>query len=415
MPTRRQVLAMGGGALLLPGLPALADDHGEHNFLFVFCFGGWDVTRVFAPLFDSSVVSMEDDATLATLGGLSFVDSEERPSVRAFFEDHAEKSCVINGFEVTSITHQRCLQILMTGTGSTGRDDWGSRIANGSNRELTLPHVVVGGPAYTADLANDVVRLGNDGQFERLFSGSSLAKASRPTDIPSAATAAEVDAFLRGDLDRYMASNAGQDGERFGSLYTTALDRQALLDAGGGVDFDPERSEPPLRSQLATALDALEMGLSRCAQVEYRGTFEQTWDTHSDNRRQSDHFEELFDVLGDLMRELTLRPSPNGSGALSDNTTVVVWSEMARTPSLNTSNGKDHWTFTSCLVIGDGVTGGRVVGGFDETQVGLPLDLASGELSDSGVTLDAANIGATLLALADVDPGEDEPILGVLA
>ncbi|MCP4808046.1 MAG: DUF1501 domain-containing protein [Proteobacteria bacterium] len=415
MISRRHLLALGSSALLLPSFPALADEDGERKFLFVFCFGGWDVTRVYAPLFESPVVSMESDAAASTIGGLTFVDSEARPSVRSFFESHAEKACVINGFEVTSITHQRCLQILQTGSGAGSRDDWGSRIGHGSSLDPTMPYVVVGGPAYTSELANDVVRLGNDGQFERLLSGSSLELASRPAEPLSEATAAEVDAFLRGDIERFVEAGVGQDGARFGGLYTNALDRQATLASQGGVDFNPEKTSPPVRAQLNTALDALELGLSRCAQVEYQGTFEQTWDTHSDNSRQSDHFEELFEVLSDLMDDLALRPSPGGSGTLADETTVVVWSEMARTPALNTSNGKDHWTFTSCMLVGDGITGGRVVGGFDDTQLGQPIDLSTGELSDAGTTLGAANIGATLLALADVDPGEDEPIVGILA
>lgn len=415
MLTRRHLLALGGSAMLLPGLPALAEDGSERKFLFVFCFGGWDVTRVFAPLFGASAVSMEDDATLSELGGIPFVDSAARPSVRAFFDQHAEKTCVINGFEVTSITHQRCLQILMTGSGAGGRDDWGSRIANASAHAPTLPYVVVAGPAYTDQLANDVVRLGNDGQFERLFSGTSLELAERPAAAPTAATAAEIDAFLRGDLEAFIAAESGQDGGRFGELYTTALDRQARLMSDVDVDFNPELTEPPIRAQMNTALDALELGLSRCAQVEYKGTFEQTWDTHSDNRRQSDHFEELFEVLGGLMDDLEARPSPTGAGTLADDTTVVVWSEMGRTPGLNTSAGKDHWTFTSCMLIGGGVQGGRVFGEYDDTQVGAPMDLATGDVSDTGVTLTAANIGATLMALADTDPGPDEPILGVLA
>jgi len=91
---------------------------------------------------------------------------------------------------------------------------------------------------------------------------------------------------------------------------------------------------------------------------------------------------------------------------LSENTTVVVLSEMGRTPKLNSTGGKDHWTFTSAMLIGSGIRGGQAVGGYDDTLMGLPTDLGSGETTESGTPLTAAHLGATLMALADIDPAE---------
>ena len=63
---------------------------------------------------------------------------------------------------------------------------------------------------------------------------------------------------------------------------------------------------------------------------------------------------------------------------------------------------------------GAGVAGGRVVGAYDDTLLGRRVDLASGEVTDSGTLLGSEHIGATILALADVD-SEFSPISAVLA
>jgi hypothetical protein len=77
---------------------------------------------------------------------------------------------------------------------------------------------------------------------------------------------------------------------------------------------------------------------------------------------------------------------------------------MGRTPLLNQTNGKDHWPYTSVLMIGGGLTGGRVVGGFDDAYYGRLVDPSTGDTTDEGEVLSAEAVGATLLAMADIDP-----------
>ena len=104
-----------------------------------------------------------------------------------------------------------------------------------------------------------------------------------------------------------------------------------------------------------------------------------------------------------------------GGGALAEETTVVFISfisfisEMGRFPQLNSSGGKDHWTFTSALLMGAGVRGGTTVGAFDEYLVGQTLDFDTGELTESGDLMSADDLVATVLALGDVDPGDYVP------
>ena len=142
------------------------------------------------------------------------------------------------------------------------------------------------------------------------------------------------------------------------------------------------------------------------------------WDTHGDNDEgQTALFETLFDGLGQLMRQLEAAPGRR-TPTLLDETVVVVLSEMGRSPYLNSNAGKDHWPYTSAMILGPGITGDRMVGGWRDGFKGQPIDLATGEPDDAGTTITAESVGATLLAMADIDPGDyvpgHSPIEGIL-
>ena len=143
-----------------------------------------------------------------------------------------------------------------------------------------------------------------------------------------------------------------------------------------------------------------------------------SYDTHSANfYYQGNHFTDLFGRLHELMVLLENTPG-TVAPTLMEETTVVVHSEMGKTPQLNTS-GKDHWPFTSTMLLGSGFTPNRVVGSYTGSMGAEKIDFATGELFDGGNVMTATTIGATLLAMADIDPGDwaldSGPILGVLS
>lgn len=417
--SRRELLALAStgvmGASLWPGR-AFADDPLGRKFLFLYARGGWDPTFVFQPA--ASAAYQPNESTLAEAGGIPFVDAPFRPSVRRFFEAWGHRACVINGFEVRSVTHERCARILLTGRSQADADDWPAILA-GESSGFMLPGLVVHGPSYTARHTSAVMRLGNVGQLSTLLDGSALSWSDQQTRPLSDASAAAVDAFVAARSQDYAAAAGPGQQTRFAQDQATSMERLALvrsmegdldLSVGLGDDwlFVPERIEP--------ALTCLELGLTRCAMVEHAGLWDVGWDTHTGIEDQSDHFELLFADLMVILGMLGDRSGPQG-GTLLDETVVVVISEMGRTPTLNPVGGKDHWTMTSALMLGPGVVGGRVIGAYDDDFVGQPTDLASGEPAEGGALMTAAHLGATLLALGDVDPAEyttAEPITAAL-
>ncbi len=417
MYSRRQLFGLTAAATAALTLPrrARAATAANRKFIFVYAQGGWDPTRVFADGFDHDGVDMELSAERASAGGIAYVDHADRPSVRAFFEAHHARAVVLNGVMVRSIAHEICTMISMTGTSSGVAPDWPAVIASRQGASLILPHLVLGGPSFPGDLGVGVARTGSNGQLEALLSGESLELNDLVLRALRRPSQQRVDQFVAGRAAaRAGAAHNATEARLTGDFQSAVEHMQALKDLQYEMDFS---TSGDLESQLPVAIDALTRGVSRC--VTLSGGTAGTWDTHAANDDlQSPQWESLFAGLLQLQARLEATEGDDG-GTLADQTTVVVLSEMGRTPALNGFSGKDHWPFTSVLLFGDGLAGDRTVGSWDENWYGRPVDPASAEVDEAGQTLSAEAVGATLLALADIDPGEFvsgvEPLTGVLA
>ena len=389
--------------------------------LFVFCEGGWDTSKVFTPDFESGNVVMNDTDELATANGITYCASSLRPSVSTWFETYGGRTCVINGIEVRSITHERCSKLILTGEGSAGHDDWPSTIAAMSRNSLLAPHLVVIGGAYTSRYTSVVVRVGSDGQLPVLLDGTAVTDMNDIVVTPAGSdTTALVDAYVKRRAEVYAAI-AGKGREaRYAAQYSDLLDQiAAFTPLASEVDLTAavKGCQRDMAADCAVAFSCFEKGISRCAMVRYRGECSTGWDTHSNNDDQDEHYDGLFASLAEAVADLDARTGIDGS-PLADTTTIVVISEMGRAPQLNHANGRDHWTFTSAMLIGAGIRGGQVIGANDSYYLGRPIDLTSGDFDDAGTGLLPDHLGATLYALADVDPAdagvEEDPILAAL-
>jgi hypothetical protein len=400
-------------AALLASRPSLAGTRPApmRKMIFLFCRGGWDPSMVFAPALDNPAVDTEAGAVAAEAGGITFVDSIERPSVRRFFERWGSQAAVINGLEVRSITHDRCTRLMLTGALDGAADDWPAILAADAGSDVLLPHLVMSGPSFTDRYTNKVVRMGSSHQFSDLLSGDALTASDMRISAPSAADEARARDFLKQQVTRFEETIG--KGTRFGQSYGQVLEQLAELESiRDEIGLDASSTTPLCHSdplgEMSALLRCFELGVARTGMVRYDGWCANGWDTHSQNSMQSRHFEELFWILDQLMDMLQTSPGTTG-GTMLEEVSVMVFSDMGRHPRLNVSMGKDHWTFTSAMLMGAGIAGGQVVGEMDEDFRGHPVDLASGAATSSGTALTPEHIGATLLALGDIDPSTHLP------
>lgn len=389
----------------------------ERRFLFVFANGGWDLTWGLVPMFDNPRVDTPTDGSAPTMaGGHLIVDGPGRPAVKQWFDRWGSQTAMLHGFEVRSVAHLNCRRILFTGETSAFSDDWPTLIASqGVGRELALPHLIVSGPGYAANYPDLAARVGEDGQLGALLNLDMLSR----RDVPLAPQKADGLSAVQ----EYLAARAAGLQATAPTTATADLYQQIGKHQAAIPDLESAFSETNLSSastfseKLQLACDVLEGGISRCALVKHNGFNEVTWDNHGGIEAQGLHYQDLFEGLEVLMRELQDRPGPTG-GTLLDDTCVVVLSEMSRHPVMNLTTGKDHWTWTSAMLVGAGVAGGVAAGGYDGDVFGLPIDPISGMPSASGNILQSRHLGATLLALAGIDPTphftNDTPVIEAL-
>jgi uncharacterized protein (DUF1501 family) len=399
--SRRTLLRSLAAATLLPALPARAAPLPGRKFVFVFVRGGWDTTRVFSPLFHEPDIDMEPEATLAEAHGLPFVDHPERPSVHTFFQVHGQDVAVLDGLLVRSVNHAVCERLVLTGSSRPDAPDWPTILGSTWGDQLAVPSLVVNGPTMPGRLHRYTSIAGGGGQLSDLLLGDAVDR-RLPVDVED-----RLDAFLTERL-----ASPPSDHPAVQRMWDASSDGLARA-----LRLRDETATIPLQltsvtSAMETSTDLLAQGVCRCVSFSDAG-----WDTHSANEAQSGSFSRLFNLLGTLINRLRRADGADG-GTLYDETTIVVLSEMGRTPYLNDKRGKDHWPYTAAMLIGAGIRGGQRVGGYDRFLNGSTVDLTSGERHASGVVLSPSHLGATLLALGDVDPTPwvaEPPIAAVMA
>ena len=116
------------------------------------------------------------------------------------------------------------------------------------------------------------------------------------------------------------------------------------------------------------------------------------WDTHGQNFKQlKDRLLPPFDQgLAALFEDL-------GERGLIDETLVVVVGEFGRTPQINATAGRDHWSGVfSAVFAGAGVRGGQVIGASD-SQAAHPATRG----------WYPADLGATVYTALGIDPSSE--------
>ena len=414
---RRHFLCGSLGAYAALGVPkVLANETSNRKFIFVFAQGGWDPTRVFVDQASNPMVDTEWLAERQTVGSIQYVSHPERPSVDQFFQNYHAKSLICNGVQVRSIAHEICTRIAFTGGTSGEGADWATLLGTEQADQFAVPHMVLGGPSFSGSFASNTVQTGANAQLDELLSGTIAQRNDSPLPQLPSPVHQKLEQYLE---QRYRAraqqGRVGADAVISERLFASSQAASALKEERYSMSF---ASGAGFGQQIDLATSALSRGITRCISMTHQGNEGLGWDSHGDNDAvQSGLFESLFGGLSRLMTQL--HSTRDASGALlSENTTVVVFSEMGRTPQLNATLGKDHWPYTSVLLWGTGLSNMGMLGGFDELYQGLPVDLASGESMEEGPVLSIESIGAALLVQGGVDPfsyfSDVEPLLGIL-
>lgn len=168
---------------------------------------------------------------------------------------------------------------------------------------------------------------------------------------------AQMDNFRR-DLDN--GGIAAMD--EFSQKAMNVVSSTATYDA---LDISKERDGERKRygnDNFLLARRLIEAG-TQCVALETGG-----WDTHSNN------FKDLRRLMPALDKAVSALITDLKDRGLYESTILVVWGEFGRTPRVNGTAGRDHWSrVMSAMVAGGGLKMGQAVGSTD-TQGNEPAE-----------------------------------------
>jgi hypothetical protein len=156
------------------------------------------------------------------------------------------------------------------------------------------------------------------------------------------------------------------------------------------------------------AAQALQSGIAQAVSVQLASQL----DDH-DSWAQN-HPQKIYDglkLLGNLISYLKTVNVEGTAETVWSRTTLLVFSEFARGPRINTRDGRDHHLASSCLVAGPGIRGNQMIGATDdETMAVVPYDPGSGVAAP----LRPVDVHRTLLesmGITDVELGTQLPVI----
>ncbi|WP_257455044.1 DUF1501 domain-containing protein [Archangium lipolyticum] len=441
------------GATVFGGLPfrafaqASALAPADRCFVFVYFSGGWDQLLAFDPR-DPTIFTVDRIAETRIQPGYDlFTDarfpnrpvvpptrSGAAPSKITFgpavgdrLAAHYDLMAVVRGINMTTLAHEEGMRYFITGKRPIGAAARGSSTATEVVGQM-MPRVPIPSIAYNVETYNDT------------YPGTANAlKVSQAKDLllTLAASPRQLDSELEKQLVDFRGQpisceEAAYGAGGVGATYGTSRDqmRQVL---SGRLDnaFRFELAEnAEVRSfyglpasgpydnaagRAALVATALKKGISQCVSINLAGGLDThfgTQTTHAINQRTG------FDALGALVDDLRRTAHPAG-GNFMDHTTILVFSEFARTPVINSTSGRDHHQTNSCLLMGAGLKHNLTFGrSGDINMAPAVLDLNTGESDpNNGTNILPEHIIATVLASAKLDYSitRVEPLKALLA
>ncbi|MEC7986484.1 MAG: DUF1501 domain-containing protein [Myxococcota bacterium] len=401
--TRRDLIKHGAalGALSSIGWnPSMARAaQGERKFLFYFAGGAWDTTTVFDPHYGTDLIDMDPMTYTKEHGLLKFTGGEDRPNIERFFQKWNRRSMIVNGLDAHSVGHGSGTKLTLTGTSASSYADWPTTLAANAKGEYPLPHLVFSGPNFAGNSGSAVVRAGG-GTLIDLINSSINGQADNPTPVFSPPADSMIDAFVHKQISKFAAKHeiAGGHSRRRSESFLNNTERSMEIE-GRLFEAGLDQIGTSLFEQSLKAVEMMRLGLSRTAMLGIPGG----WDCHGGVEVNAPQHENFFMALDQLMEYMATTPG-SSTQYLIDEVVIVALSEFGRTPRLNGGGGKDHWPFTSAMVIGSGVNGGRTIGATDDALIGLPIDYETGMFDSNGTMLGTENLGVALLKLGGLDP-----------
>jgi hypothetical protein len=327
--------------------------------------GGWDTTYLMDPkgtaesnrLYVKGEILSEGNHRLAP--NASHIESGM--SNEDFFKNYGDSLLVLNGLDYSVNNHSPCSRYMATGKlDSLSYPTFAALVAACNGDEVPLAFLTFGNYSSTGNLVA-LARVPYLNSLNHLANADGV-QGNAQNPYHDDFVSQRIERALESQLQSRLVKRRLPRVERsHNMLYAAQLNSKALQRV---APFVPKSSpKERLSRQADIALASFKAGVCVSANLTI-GQF----DSHSNNDRDQ------MKLIPELLAGVDYLLKKSEELQIRDKLVVVIQSEMARTPTYNDSQGKDHWSIGSAMFIGAGIKGNRVVGATDEKQFAVTVD-----------------------------------------
>jgi Protein of unknown function (DUF1501) len=383
---------------LFPGGANADEPYTGNLWINVHAGGGWDPTSLCDPkpglnnYTQADVVTLTNGISYPNITTLPNDPNQAIPYNNLFFEKWGDQLLVINGIDTSTNSHDVGTRVIWSGSLLENRPSFAALVAGAYGATKPMAFITNGGYDVTANVVSQT-RVGNIDALKRIAYPSIIDPNSEDTStfhsdgtikrIADARQARHDVMLAKQQLPRFRRSMS--------QLYTARVGQNELKRLTEFLPAPDEFEQSDLRRQAQVAIAAYQAGLCVSANLA-TGGFD-THGNHDPNQRNA-----LANILDgvDFLMQLAV------DKGIADKIIISVGSDFGRTPQYNDQQGKDHWSITSMMFLGQAITRKGVIGGTDEGHNPLEVDPASLQVG-SGVRIAPGHIQKALRKLAQID------------
>jgi hypothetical protein len=324
--------------------------------IFVGASGGWDPTSFCDPKgylgAEPTASDMNQSFAAADIGTAGNIKFAPVTYYQTFAEKHYQRMLVLNGINCQTNGHDSGRRHTGSGKLDEGFPAFGALMAAEYGQGLPMAYVTNGFYDDTAGTAPRT-RVGNVNAFRRIADYNRI-NPDGDQYFHTTDTMLRIEEASRSRLAALKEVQKLPKLEKsIGTLHLARSSENILSRLLDILDQD-NTPQGQIERQAQLALAAYKAGACVSATLSMGG-----FDTHGNHdNNHLPRLDQLWQGVDYIMEEAERQ------GVLDD-IVVVVGSDFGRTPRYNDGNGKDHWSISSMVVIGSGITGNRTIGATD--------------------------------------------------
>jgi uncharacterized protein (DUF1501 family) len=302
----------------------------------------------------------------------------------------------VNGVDTSTNGHDSGSRFVWSGKLSEGHPAIGALVAACKNRAAPMAFLSNGGYDLTSGLVAPT-RSGNTNALSRIAFPWRINTADDTRRFHTTETEERIVDAMRERTESKMAekSRLPREVAAMNTLFTARIGENEVRRLTDFLPAQLDNSNNPLRRQAQLALASYRAGLSIAANLSIGG-----FDTHGNH--DANHIPRLQMMLEGV--DFLMSEAENAG--IGDKVIVVLGSDFGRTPRYNGTNGKDHWSITSYMMMGPGIAGNRVIGATDPDHKPLTVNASTLAMDPSGIRITPEHIHRALRGHAEIKDHE---------